>query len=105
MGLNECMNDGGVTLINRFVTQPPERRVGVLETCTNRNLQVIRKFFFKHNKSFRWHLGDYEKHNFSHLKACERRNFDFCVFLRMCSMPVGRVGPGVTTSAPSIKFI
>ena len=23
---------------------------------------------------------------FFHLKACERRNFDFCVFLRMCSM-------------------
>ena len=28
------------------------------------SLKVIRKFFFKHNKSFRWHLGDYEKHNF-----------------------------------------
>ena len=25
------------------------------------NLKVIRKFFKKHNKSFRWHLGDYEK--------------------------------------------
>ena len=37
-------------------------------------LKVIRKFFLKHNKSFRWHLGDYEKH-----KVCERRNFDFCV--------------------------
>ena len=23
-------------------------------------LKVIRKFFIKHNKSFRWHLGDYE---------------------------------------------
>ena len=51
-------------------------------------LKVIRKFFLNHNKIFRWHLGDYEKHIFSHLKACERRNFDFCVFLRMCSMPV-----------------
>ena len=29
----------------------------------NRLLKVIRKFFLKHNKSFRWHLGDYEKHN------------------------------------------
>ena len=30
-----------------------------------RNLiKVIRKFFLKHNKSFRWHLGDYEKHIF-----------------------------------------
>ena len=27
-------------------------------------LKVIRKFFIKHNKSFRWHLGDYEKHIF-----------------------------------------
>ena len=68
-------------------------------------VKVIRKFFLNHNKSFRWHLGDYEKHIFFHLKACERRNFDFCVFLRMCSMPGGRVGPGVTTSAPSIQLI
>ena len=51
-------------------------------------LKVIRKFFFKHNKSFRLHLEDYEKHNFLHLKACERRNFDFCVFLRMCNVTV-----------------
>ena len=27
-------------------------------------LKVIRKFFLKHNKSFRWHLGDYKKHDF-----------------------------------------
>ena len=27
--------------------------------------KVIRKFFLKHKKSFRWHLGDYEKHIFS----------------------------------------
>ena len=26
--------------------------------------KVTRKFFLKHNKSFRWHLGDYEKHFF-----------------------------------------
>ena len=25
---------------------------------------------------------------FPHLKACERRNFDFCVFLRMCRVTV-----------------
>ena len=60
-------------------------------------LKVIRKFFFKHNKSFRLHLEDYEKHNFLHLKACERRNFDFCVFLRVGIMPGARVCPGVTT--------
>ena len=29
-----------------------------------RDLKVFRKFFIKHNKSFRWHLGDYEKNNF-----------------------------------------
>ena len=57
-------------------------------------LKVIRKFFLNHNKSFRWHLGDYEKHNFFHLKACERRNFDFCVFLEMSSVTGRRVGPG-----------
>ena len=33
---------------------------------------------------------------FFHLKACERRNFDFCVFLRVGSLPGGRVWPGVT---------
>ena len=27
-------------------------------------VKVSRKFFLKHDKSFRWHLGDYEKHNF-----------------------------------------
>ena len=43
-------------------------------------LKVIRKFFLNHNKSFRWHLGDYENIFFFHLKACERRNFDLCVF-------------------------
>ena len=33
------------------------------EIITSRHLKVSRKFFLKHNKSFRWHLGDYEKHN------------------------------------------
>ena len=33
---------------------------------------------------------------FFHLKACERRHFDFCVFLRVDSLPGGRVWPGVT---------
>ena len=48
-------------------------------------LKVIRKYLLNHNKSFRWHLGDYEKHTFFNLKAYERRKFDFCVFLRMFS--------------------
>ena len=30
----------------------------------NSTFKVIRKFFLNHHKSFRWHLGDYEKHNF-----------------------------------------
>ena len=66
---------------------------------------MIRKLFLNHNKSFRWNLGDYEKHIFSHLRVSERRHFDFCVFLRMCSGSGGRVGPGVTKSAPSIQLI
>ena len=32
-----------------------------LINCSN---IVIRKFFLNHNKSFEWHLGDYEKHIF-----------------------------------------
>ena len=32
-------------------------------------LKVISKFFLKHNKSFRWHLGDYEKHDFFPLEG------------------------------------
>ena len=55
--------------------------------------KVIRKFFLNHNKSFRWHLGDYEKHDFFPFEACERRNFDFCVFLRMCSNTKIKVSP------------
>ena len=33
------------------------------ESMRGKKLKVIRKFFLKHNKSFRWHLGDYEKHH------------------------------------------
>ena len=39
----------------------------------------------------------YQKHIFFfHLKACVRRNFDLCVFLRVYSLPGGRVWPGAT---------
>ena len=31
---------------------------------------------------------------FFHLKACERRDFEFCVFLRMACGPGGRGGTG-----------
>ena len=49
--------------------------------------------------------GIVKKYFFFYLKACEWRNFDFCVFLRMCSMSDGRVGPGVTAFAASIQLI
>ena len=45
-------------------------------------------FFLNHNKSLDGISGITKNIFFFHLKACERRNFDFCVFLRMCSMPV-----------------
>ena len=51
-------------------------------------LKVIRKIFFKHSKSFRWHLGDYEKHNFFHLKGCERKHFNFLRWVA-CSLKTG----------------
>ena len=38
------------------------RQKGELE---KNNVKVIRKFFLNHNKSFRWHLGDYENIIFS----------------------------------------
>ena len=71
----------------------PVKNTRIRNPCRNQgffmvedHIKVIRKFFFlNHNKSFRWHLGNYEKYIFCHLSACERRNFDFCVFLRMCS--------------------
>ena len=33
-------------------------------------LKVIRKFLLNHNKSFRWHLGDYKKHDFPFEGLC-----------------------------------
>ena len=48
-------------------------------------------FFLKWSGSFRWHQevldgisGITKNIIVFFLKACERRNFDFCVFLRMC---------------------
>jgi len=32
-------------------------------------IKVIRKIFLTNNKSFRWHLGDYEKYNFFPLEG------------------------------------
>ena len=44
-------------------------------------LKVIREFFLKHNKSFRWHLGDYEKHNFFPFEGLwEEKLWFLCVF-------------------------
>ena len=36
--------------------------------------------------------------------ACERRNFDFCVFLWVGSLPGGRVWPGVTRALRPLTF-
>ena len=56
-----------VLLKNNMCTEP----LSVSKFTNNNNnnrklvlLKVIRKFFLKHNKSFRSHRGDYEKHNF-----------------------------------------
>ena len=45
-------------------------------------LKVISKFFLKQNKSLDGISGITKNIIFFHLKACERRNFDFYVFLR-----------------------
>ena len=48
---------------------------------TRYTFKVIRKFFLKHNKSFRWHLGDYEKHNFFPFEGLwEEKLWFLCVF-------------------------
>ena len=48
-------------------------------------LKVIRKFFKTITKVLDGISGITKNMIFSHLKACERRNFDFCVFLLLCS--------------------
>ena len=53
----------------------------------NQTIKWPGSFILKHNKSFRWHLGDYEKLNFFSIWRSVR-NFDFGVFLRMYSIPV-----------------
>ena len=66
---------------------------------------MIRKFFLKIAKVLDGISGITKNIIFFHLKACERRNFDFGVFFRVGSLPGGRVWPGVATSAPSIQLI
>ena len=57
-------------------------------------LKVIRKFFFKHNKSFRWHLGDYEKHNFFPFEGLWEEKLWFLCVLHGCVVcPAGVCGP------------
>ena len=68
-GNNEvCRFNGGEPMRHHDGSSPGPRPVqGRLDTCLLHkmgSLKVIRKFFLNHNKSFRWHLGDYEKHNF-----------------------------------------
>ena len=43
-------------------------------------LKVIRKFFLNHNKIFRWHLGDYEKHNFFPFEGLRGETLIFVCF-------------------------
>ena len=39
--------------------------LAVVAVLAHHKLKVIRTFFITHNKRFRWHVGDYEKHDFS----------------------------------------
>ena len=58
----------------------------------NLDLKGIRKFFFKTiTKVLDGISGITKNIYFLHFKACEWRNFDFCVFFRMCSGSGGRV--------------
>ena len=54
--------------IQRYVPElapePEHERLELITLPVKVYFKVIRKFFLKHNKSFRWHLGDYEKHIF-----------------------------------------
>ena len=58
------------------------------------HLKVIRKFFLKHNKSFRWHLGDYEKHNFFPIwRSVRGETLIFVCFYGWVVCPAGVCGP------------
>ena len=84
-------------------TNPWIRRSIVMQPL--RPLKWSGSFFLNHNKSFRCHLGDYEKHNLFPFEGLWEEKLWFLWVLRMCSMPGGRVWPGVTASAPSIQLI
>ena len=61
------------------------------DQCTDITvLKVIRKFFETITKVLDGISGITKNMNFSNLRACERRNVDSCVFIRMCSGPGGR---------------
>ena len=83
---------------NTFNTEEGRTPEGILfrklkESVTGirTNVKVIRKFFFKTiTKVLDGISGITKNIFFFHLKAYERRNFDFCVFLRMCSGSGGR---------------
>ena len=70
--------------------------------CTRSDIQYVKEGLTHHVNYLKW-AGSFFKTKtnvldgisgitkniiFFHLKACERRNFDFCVFLRVYSMPV-----------------
>ena len=60
----------------------------LIKSDLRNDLKVIKKFFLKATttKILDGISGIAKNIFFFHLKACERRNFDFCVFLRMCSV-------------------
>ena len=76
----------------------------------NYNLyRVIRKFFLNHNKSFRWHLGDYEIITFFPLKAVRGETLIFVCSYGCVVGPLktglyklnGRSGRGHASHRPS----
>ena len=63
------------------------------QSCFWHQVKVIRKFFLKHNKILDGISGITKNIIFFHLKVCERRNIDFCVFLRWVVCPAGGWAP------------
>ena len=62
--------------------------------------------FLKHNKSFRWHLGDYEKHNFfSNWRPVRGETLIFVCFYGCVVCPAGVWGPAWRRSSLHSAYI
>ena len=81
---------GAANIISRLLNHIVTRHRVV---CTV--LKWSGSFFLKHNKSFRWHLGDYEKHNFFPFEGLWEERLWLLRVFTVGSLPGGRVGPGV----------